>query len=305
MFRNACKKDGYVLLAVLSVSILMVTLLGLFANLSLRRGLEAADAERDLQQRWGARTLQHAVLTQAPALFEKREEVAFERTPGTPPPPFFRAAVTLGDVTFDLLLGDEDAKVHLNSLYHQSGEKAAADAVGSLVDSAATRSLRLLPATESWASNRVDEESELGPPPAFRSWGEVFDFAQVRTDFGTTAAIPNITTGTTCWGSGQLNFRRASDEAILAVARSVIQDGSAKRLLERYRDSPTATLSILLQTEVDDPEDRRRLARLFSESSSHYSIWIDASTRGRRPLRLFVVQDRDPAGDLRHHHFQF
>lgn len=309
-------RHAYVMLVVISVSVLMITLLSALANLSLRRGLEAADAERSLQQRWGAITLERALLSQAPKLFETREALAAEQDPGQPAEPFLRTAITLRDVTFDVLLGDEDAKLNLNALYHQSGEVDAARAAMEIIGPGAGRALKLLPAVKPIAMDQAslgqnnrdqggdeDAEQEIGLPLAFRSWGEVFDLRTLSETSGGPAALPNLTTGMTCWGNGQLNFRRASDEAILAVAGTVVQDGGAQRLLTRYRSSPTTTLAVLLQSEVASQRERDLLARLLSETSSNFSIWLDASTRGGRSLRRFTVQFRDAEGDTRYSRF--
>ncbi len=307
-------RRGYVMLVVISVSVLMITLLSLLANLSLRRGLEAADAERTLQQRWGAMTLERTLLSQAPKLFETREELAAEQDPSQPAEPFLRAAITLRGVTFDVLLGDEDAKLNLNALYHQAGEVDTARAAMEMIGPGAGRALRLLPAMQPMAMDQgsiiendddedQDEDPEIGLPAAFRSWGEVFDLPTLAETSGGSAVLPNLTTGMTCWGNGQLNFRRASDEAILAVAGTVVQDGGAQRLLTRYRSSPTATLAVLLQSEVASQRERDALARLLSETSSNFSMWLDASTGGRRSLRRFTVQFRDAEGDMRYSRF--
>ncbi|MEM1068733.1 MAG: hypothetical protein AAGI63_07545 [Planctomycetota bacterium] len=304
-------RSGYVLLTVIAVCVLMVTLLSVLANRSLSRGLEAADAQRSLQQRWGAQTLERALMAQAPKLFEERAELAQARNPSQPPEPYYRAAITLGGVTFDVLLGDEDAKVDLNALYHYAGQAQTNRCLGDLLDFGSNRCVRLRPAIEprmdSRSSLTSDEEleAEMDPPKAFRSWGEVFELPMLTSTYGSTAALPNATTGMTCWGSGQLNFQRASDQAILAVAGAVIQDGAARDLLDRYRRSPTATLPMLLQAEVSDREDRETLARLMSQSSTSFSVWIDASTQGRKSLRRFSVQSRDREGDIRSARFEF
>ena len=119
--RRETSPRGYVLLVVMAVSVLVITVLGTLAKVSLRRGLEAADAERSLQKRWGALTLERAMLANAAKVFEVQEELA-KLTPGVPPPATIRAALTLRGVTFDLLLGDEDAKLNLNSFYHHIGQ---------------------------------------------------------------------------------------------------------------------------------------------------------------------------------------
>ncbi len=310
---SKCDRDGYVLLVVLAVSVLVVTTLATLAKVSLRRGLQAADAQRSLQQRWGALTLERAMLRQAPQIFMRGEETAAKATPGKPPAATIRAAVTIGGVTFDLLLGDEDAKLNLNALYHHVGKSKTERSLSRIAGPAVAMATRLVPAGEPLllsreASSRSGETSEpendrLEIPPAFRSWGEVFDLSTLEGRLGGGAALPNVTTGITCWGSGQLNFRRASDEAILAIVASVVQDGGARRLLTRYRQNPTSSIGVLLQTEVSNREHRDALTSLLSEKSNNFSIWIHASAKGAGSLHQFVVMNRDDEGVTRYEKF--
>jgi hypothetical protein len=311
-FRSGARRRGYVLLIVLAVSVLVVTVLSTLAQVSLRRGLQAADAERDLQQRWGGVTLQEALLKDAPKVFLAQEERAAELTPGVPPPPTIRDAITLGGVTFDMLLGDEDAKLNLNTVYHQSG-KMKTEQVLAKVQPRLTRAIRLVPAVKpmqlSRESRRDTDEEELseqpqGPPRALRSWGEVFDIGRLKQDLASEAALPTVTSGITCWGGGQLNFRRATDDAILAVAGAVIQDGAASRLLQRYRQNPTVGVDTLLLAEVQNQQKRERLTRLLSQTSNNFSLWMNASASDGQSVRRFIVMNRDDEGVIRYEQFE-
>lgn len=311
-FRSGARRRGYVLLIVLAVSVLVVTVLSTLAQVSLRRGLQAADAERDLQQRWGGVTLQEALLKDASKVFLAQEERAAELTPGVPPPPTIRDAITLGGVTFDMLLGDEDAKLNLNTVYHQSG-KMKTEQVLAKVQPRLTRAIRLVPAVKpmqlSRESRRDTDEEELseqpqGPPRALRSWGEVFDIGRLKQDLASEAALPTVTSGITCWGGGQLNFRRATDDAILAVAGSVIQDGAASRLLQRYRQNPTVGVDTLLLAEVQNQQKRERLTRLLSQTSNNFSLWMNASASDGQSVRRFIVMNRDDEGVIRYEQFE-
>jgi hypothetical protein len=306
--RSGRRRRGYVLLAVMAVSVLLLTVLGSLAQLSLRRGLEAADAERSLQQRWGAVSLERAMLGRAAEIFGQQQAWAAEVSPGRPPATTIRAALSLRGVTFDLLLADEDAKLNLNAMYHHAGPEQTVAAIARVLGSQPP-SLRLLPAVEPLSIPRegrqlrqdaADDQEREPLPDALRSWGEVFDLAALEVGSGGDAALPNLTTGITCWGNGQLNLRRASDQAILAVASSVVQDGGARRLLQKFRDHPTSSLPELLQTEVSSQRDRDRLRDLLSESSTNFSIWIDASTRSGGSIRSFTAMQRDEEGVTRH-----
>ena len=311
--RSHRKRGGYVLLVVMAASVLVVTVLGTLAKTSLRRAIDATDAHRSLQQRWGALTLQRALLERAAKIFELREKFLAETAPNDPPPPFIREAITIGDVTFDVMLGDEDAKLNLNALYHQVGNSGTERAIGAIVGPDVAQVARLLPTAPPQSRSReqtkmslssededeAEEEEEKSRVDVFGSWGQIFDIARLNAVVGSDLALPNVTTGITCWGSGQLNFRRASDEAILASFRSVVQDGGARRILQRYRQSPTATLQVLMHLEISRDEHRERLSRLVTESSNNFSIWISATSKTGRGLTEFTVARRDDEGITR------
>lgn len=314
MKSNRQKRGGYVLLIVIAASVLVVSMLGTLAKQSMNRGLAAADAERSLQQRWGALTLERELMKVAPKVFEIQEEIAKEQSPPTRPPATIRAALTLKGVTFDLLLGDEDAKLNLNSMFHHTGLQKTEQAVTEMVGPGGMRSIRLLPVTKpmliSRENSRLGQQAEDGDedtviPDAFRSWSEVFDLVSLPAQAGSDAALPNLTTGMTCWGNGQLNFQRASPQAILAVAGSIIQDGGSQRLLSRHQSNPTLSLEVLLQSEVSNRRQRDKLNELMSETSTNFSLWIDASTKSMGSIRTFAVTRRDSEGVTRHSRFAY
>ena len=305
-------RRGYLLLAVIAVLILVVTSLSTLARLSLRKGLEAADAERSLQQRWGALTIERALLPQAAGVFQRQEDALAETAPGTPTAAAIRTSVKLGESHFDVLLGDEDAKLNLNAVYHHGGSNRTDQALTQIGGPAITLARRLRPAVAPLRQERMtarnassqtgrEEEDDAMPelPDAFRSWGEILDLTRLEAGIARDASLPNLTTGLTCWGNGQLNLRRASDDAILALTRVVIQDGAARRIVQRFRQNPTSTLALLLQTEVSREEDRQRLAELMSETSTNFSIWIDVFSPGGGSLRSFSVMRRDEEGVIR------
>ena len=81
-----------------------ITVLSSLAKISLRRGLEAADARRSLQKRWGTITLERSLLPLAQRLFQEQADRYESAQQGTPPTTI-RTAITLGEVTFDVMLG--------------------------------------------------------------------------------------------------------------------------------------------------------------------------------------------------------
>lgn len=314
-------RRGYVLLVVLAVGILLTTVLAALAKTSLRRALAAVDTQRRLQQRWGSETLQQAILRRAPKVFEERDEELAKIDPNFVPPTALRDVLTLGGVTYDLVLGDEDAKLNLNAIYRSGGTKATESALKAFLGRDIVDVLRLSPAVDeqslararqtgsfaagtfSGTENPDEPAAAMEQINAFRSWGEVFDLSALSVVFGNDAALPNVTTQITCWGGGQINFRRASKESFAAIVSSVVSPSEAQGILNRYQENPSASIQILAQTQIGQEPQRERLLRMVSSASLNYSLWIDASTVGRRPMRRFTVMQLDDSGVTQYQQF--
>ncbi|QEG02836.1 hypothetical protein Mal15_69570 [Stieleria maiorica] len=313
------RRSGYVLLAVLAVMVLMVTVLAALSDHSLRRALAAADARLRLQQRLGAQSIERTLLPEAAKVFDRLEaqsDAAREMNGvAIPPVKQIRGAVTIGGVTFDVVLADEDAKLNLNQVYHMTGQRRTEATLAKVLGPIAGRAVRLLPATgpmtaaqaDSGNGNRDDDSEEpvTEIPRAFRSWGEVFDLPRLSSGLGSDAALPAATGELTCWGGDGLNVRRASETSIQAAAGCVLSDAGARRLVSRYRDNPATSLAILLQQEAKTETERLRLRRMLVETSTHFSLWIDASVVARRSLRTFSVTQTDQDGFTKNERFSF
>jgi len=302
---------GYVLLTVVAVLVLLVTVLSRLASTSLQRALAAADAQVRLQQRLGADSIESVVLPRAAKVFDQRQESI--PAGDTQPIGTLRSALTLGGVTCDLLLADEDAKLDLNQVYHAVGRQRTESILGKQLGPAAARSIRLRPATGSLGWDRLADAGDdgdpdaVGPsiPRAFRAWGDVLDTARLMQTFGTDAALPNVTSEMTCWGGGGLNVRRASQSSIGAAAACVLPEAAADGMARRLKENPDLSLEILITQEANTERRRMRLRQMLSETSSHFSLWLDASSPTRRSFRTFSVLRRGDDGDVHHERFAF
>ena len=295
--KNNRTRPAYILLVVLAVMVLVVTVLSTLSQISLRRGLAAADAKVRLQQRVGIHSIERVVLSRAAKVFDRLEKESLDGGLPPPPPRQLRSVVTFGGVTFDVLLADEDAKADLNLMYHLMGKQRTESAVMELVGPSVASAVRLDPAAapvgDRWLADQVDpDDSDTEPPEiprAFRSWGEVFDLNRLAAVVGDDAALPNVTATMTCFGSGGLNLRRAPDSAMLATLSGSLSRAGADRFVSRYRDNPMIALDVLIEQESKTETDRIKLRRLLSTSSSHFSVWIDASTLSRGSQRMHGV----------------
>ncbi|MEM9828138.1 MAG: hypothetical protein AAF958_16215 [Planctomycetota bacterium] len=299
---------GFVLLLVIAVLTVVLTAMVTLANTSLRRAEAASDATRRLQVRWGHRSLRKTLMAAAKPTFQTRFEqwtetrlAAGNRRPPEPPTPWIDGTVQLGRVAFDVRLGDDQAKLPINAIYHQEGIDSLAAAMRRSSDGWG-RAIRLVPATPPLEQNRRGLQNRLGlselrdrsddedddddsraeetvpaTPPAFRSWGEVVDAAVIAQ------AGPNAWAESTRWwnlgASRTLNIKRASEPVIIATAESILGPAGARRFAWRHRQNRSASIEALLQSEVSVQRNRQRLADRLSATSESFSLWV----RSRSP----------------------
>ena len=313
---------GFVLLMVLVAIIVVGVALTTTARRSLQSTLIASESQQAIQRRWGTFSCQKTLLPAASALFEvsdrstrkqQGKQVAF--------PSVFQDRIILGGQTFDLLLADEDAKANLNAVFDFGGLRACEQTMKQLVGAFEARSVRLLPERTSQAKKTAKQssaqESKLAQPsnsgeklptlvisPAFRSWGEVFDLVQVQRLAGDDRQLAKMTRQVSLFGTGRLNVFRATDESVLAVCKSVVEDGLAKRVLSKIRDTSLGEVNLILELTITNQEDRAKLQTLLSTSSSSYSLWIETTSKMSRQQR-FVTQAPDGRGAIRTTEFSF
>lgn len=306
-------RQGIVLLMVLAAVVLAGVGLTMLARASVRRSLQAQAAADRLQTRWGSQTASRVMLDSAAVVFERLDEQ--RRIGAVVPTGPIRAQFQLGSHTFDVVLADEDAKVNLNSVYHEGGPDAVARAMRTLVGPLVQPLLVIDPQAESMARRRqrtarrtsdgengqdgdfdpIDDAIE--PPAAFATWADVIDIDRLRMSTGDARVLAELSSRLTLRGSGRLNARRASDAAIRTTLESVLTEGLAGRVVDRIRGSPTAEISLVLRLVVKDARDRRRLERLIGQQSGSFSVWIE-STSPRSRSQSYAVRRLTAEGEI-------
>ena len=306
--RPTASRQGYVLLMVLVAIIVSGVALTRLANTSATLAADAVQMERKLQRDWANKSISVALLPRVRDVFDARDD-ALGRILEARPPAIAADQIRLGECVVSVIIADENAKTNLNSLYHANEKHAVEQELQRVLSPGFVRAINLRPAAmsarttdqksaRSSEEDDDDDEETPAPPRAFRSWGEVFDFAAIENTFGSDREIASIAKELTLWGNGRLNVARASDGAFLSACRPIVQDGLAKRIVDRYRRNPDVGIKVIIQKEVLNPNDQLRLLDTLGQSSSSFSIWTEVqSTVGNR--RFFSVIEPDEEGILR------
>jgi hypothetical protein len=249
-----------VLLAVAAISLAGV------ARRSLQSADEAATAQADLQRRWGVLSALRFYVPAAETLLEGEAKKSSAQAQGWPLPASISGDFVLHGLQFTVWLADEDAKVNLNAVFHQGpdGANQVAAVVGQLAGADAA-ALQVRPMAED--GTRQDSR-------VFRSWGEVFDLAQDTAPGDAACRLRDQTREITCWGSGRLNIRRASDQAVRLVCQDKLSPDVLGKLLSLRREPGIKDLDDLLSRLALRIEDRALLERRLTDRSTRHSLWI-------------------------------
>lgn len=302
---NPRQRRGVLLLIVVACILIAGLAMVGIAQQSLRLATDSVEAERELQRRWGAVSVQRTLLRSAPEMFRRLEDQAKFDGESGPFPSSIRTEVLLGGMKFDALVADEQAKANLNLAYHIRG-KNRAEQLARKMNRKAGLSLRLLPEVKSASlamqrSTNEDNQNPAGPDdeepapplPAFRHWGQVFDLS--RNPYG-VEAIVEATDQLTCWGRGEVNVSRASDEVVEETCEALLGPGVARKFVREHRENPRLSVSqIALRLEMSE-SDKFDLRQLVTVRSSTFSVWLTADALRRKQHWFAVSAPSDETG---------
>lgn len=275
--------QGFVLLMVLVALVVVGVTLTQVSRASLRITVAALEHQSRLQRKWGQISCERAILPVANGIL------------GRSTTSLLRDRVVLGDQRFDLILADEDAKANLNTMYHAGGMNAVQRELGKLLPAGASRTIALRPRVNSLQTQQRQQARPAAivvsdAPPAFLDWTEVFSIPAIRNVSGDDRQLVALTRDATVFGRGPINVTRANDAAVLAVLRTVVEDGLAKRILEEVKRSATLDFNLILERVVTDMRDRQQLMEVLTSNSGTYSLWTEISDQKTRQQGLAVLR---------------
>lgn len=279
-------RGGFVLVFVLALIVAVAILVAGFARKSLVLAQTVADAQESLQRRWGARSCQRFLLSNAGTLLDGNLPVTERNRESWPLPAHVDFDVPLGDFHFYGRVSDEDAKTNLNALARRGPDPRTelTEAVQKASSSSGLLTMIRYPTAASPAQNRG----------SFQTWEQVFDLSGVES---VTELVPRLQTATlelTCWGGGQVNIRRASDSTVQAVCRGQVHEECIARLLALRRAGGTDNIDKLLEP-LKSKAQEPILRRLLVIDSKCYSLWLTAQGP-RRSWTSFTI-DRSGKGN--------
>lgn len=271
------------------------------ARQSLALASHAIDAQNELQRRWAITSCQQALLGRAETILTSQEFYNGTRTieseetssgnpaekeeeqfmPGVP-----RIATTirLGEFTLNLVLADEDSKANLNTLYRWRDKITVQQTIRRLNVSSMGSKIHMKP----YRTQKNNPNLR-----AFDSWGQVFELDRGLADVELPVALDGATHELTCWGRGQLNVHRASDQAIQEICLLPVGPDMSAKLIEQKNQNPGMEVGTLLDSLKLGESQREQLEQLLTDQSMCHSLWIHVSDQRRTWHTLTVAQSRE------------
>ena len=257
-------RQGFVLLSVVGLLIVVGFILTQIARLGLRTSLAARERTKQLQSDWARLSCERAILPHGARVFQMYEQAsASVRTEGSRPArtPLISLAgsIRLGETSVSLLLGDENAKLNINLLQRHRGT----------FQTDATMK-RLVPPTYGIAQQLLPGNG--GQP--FQSWGQVYAF-HGSSPTARRLFLNRVTQSFTCWGPQTINYRRCDPRSLRTAMRLVLSRSQADELAEAVIEQGHTDLNALMIGREFSRRDRDGVIALLTAESTCFSLKTD------------------------------
>lgn len=298
-------RRGFVLILVLALLFAATLLLARMATHSIRLKSEAATAVATLQHDWAVWSTAHVVLPRSETLLSladkdlfrnksRHQKVAAGREPSGLDSPgesrhsaavdsdfnvspesmsnndskssTFRQEIRISGQPLNVTVVDLDARLNLN----------AVDEIGGV---AAVRNLLSQSLPEFDSNVRTFNERADGRA-LYSTWADAIDVEAASHDRSITDVYDAACAELTCWGSGQLNLDRCSDEQLMSLGRLLGRASIMQQIIRERRKSPDATIASLTQSLQLREEDATIVQRYLSDQSTCWGLLIRSDNGG-------------------------
>lgn len=253
---RATRRGFVLLMAVFLIALAGVLMVGI-ARHNLTVTAEAQEAVHDLQRRWGAILLARAIMADPEPLIVGCLAARESFEPVLP----IRETVQLGGIGFQVILDDENRKLNINRLRVFSGPQQLVETLRQLGGAGAHIELRPV------------QDPVLGIRP-FDSWGHVLKITPSDNVREILQQIEPFSAWATCWGNGQVNIRRCSDDVLHHLVTLAAGPITANRVIALRRSEPQLEVAQLLTSLAVEPRKRALLKGWLADDSHCYSLWI-------------------------------
>ena len=268
----------------LAVLVLAAAALTSAGRLAVQQASRAREAERDLQRRVGVASCRAVVLPRADEILQTQE--VRRKSPLVQ----HRAALRLGQFTFDLIVADEQAKANVNALFETAPTNVVANRIRQgLTGTGLLGTVALRPVAE-------------GDRLTVSGFGQLFDDVEPEALLGSRGGVAAPSAILTCWGDGAINVRRASESSLRLRLSPPWTALDVSRLVKARHEMFDASKPAAMSSSSPAPVTRDPLMRLLQTAqirtgpsgltvrSTCHSLWI-VTRDGRRQWYDLAVED--------------
>ena len=272
------RRKGYVLLmTMLAIALSSLALVG-FASFSLNHAVETRMLKGELQQKWGAASIERVAFANSDRLLNR---TIVDRETGEQTHKPLRsqnAYFLLGEFEFAVSFEDESAKLDLNQVLKLSRSEAATESIIAEFVDFDGLPIFLRPLDAEFQRTKKED--------ALESWGQVFELSAGNENAG---GIRQATRELTCWSS-KMNYRTASDETLYEFCSLIGGQTAAGQLVSERQRAPELPLEKVLEEIHISKRVQASLQSALVESSHSQSVWIRGVGAGTKSDR-FVVRE--------------
>ncbi len=252
-------RRGFVLLTVLMLVTLGALLLTRYSLQSLRMAAQSQRTLNAMSDRWARWSAMLVGMSQAEKL------LAAGGTDGEPVAAV-ELVIPIQGQTFYLRIVDLDSAVNVNTVARQSGVEGVRRLLGN--------------SFVTFDTNTISAPQGQGQRLIFDSWGKLLrlDSLSEGSDVGTQ--LQNLHEHITCWGSGQLNIRRCSDDSLALLGAAIGRKGLMDTIKRERANKPDASLNDLIAKAARGGGDAELLRSLLRDSSTAWCVTVSDNNAG-------------------------
>lgn len=273
---RARNNGGYALaLTLVVVAIVSMSLLTA-ARHSLARAAAAIESHRELQRRWGALSLERAILPVAESTLDRAQVTTHE------PVAAIWREIKLGDLTFRWVLCDEQAKPNAARLLRGLGAPDAEKVLQRLLAQSSVARIKV----------RVPQAASQHAATEIVGYGQLLDATEPLALVGRDAHDGAVAARLTCWGDGRLNVRRVSARALRDVLSPPLDEISIQRLIAARQSVPRLSLHQVLDRMDLVGDQRASVAQMLCDGSTCHALWTIACIAGNQGRVRLAVSEK-------------
>ncbi len=274
-------RRAFLLVFALGVTLLTTSILGVVAIRNNTRVLQAHQQLSQIQRKWGMRSVERVVGQSAPSLLASQQE----ESPAALRWSEARLEFSLNQVTINVEVAEEEAKVNVNTLYATMDRDVAQ--VASFVrklcaGDSVVPSVLLRPLREQTGSRK-----DFAPFVNFR---QVIDPAS-------RASLDRFPKRITLWGSGRVDGITADPMTLKALlSQGGVLSSEVSKFIAAKERYPQANLSELLRQSAVSERTAREIERKLTDQGSTFSLSLDVRDSWHRWTRLVVISRTGDGG---------